>query len=203
MPACARQESPNNDRDPPPRRDPRRSWATRGLWVRMRRLAQRADNADVRDRLRLPRSGRSDSGCPLHVDSSRPFLRGAALTASLGASGAGFAASGAAGMAMGALSPAVGYLAKKAADRMTTGAMDRLGDLGAVGGNASALQAPLNAVQRAARSATAPLSAAITNAGILASLGRSEPDSRAAALSELLSKYNPPEDDGLGATFAQ
>jgi hypothetical protein len=118
--------------------------------------------------------------------------------AGLGASGAGFAAGGAPGMAMGALSPVVGYLAKKTADRMTAGAMDRLGDLARVGGNASALQAPLNAVQRAARSAAAPLSAAITNAGILASLGRVEPDSRAAALSELLSKYSPPA-DGLGA----
>ena len=42
MSACARQESPNNDRDPPPRRDPRRSWATRGSWVRMRRAASAA-----------------------------------------------------------------------------------------------------------------------------------------------------------------
>ena len=143
--------------------------------------------------------------CPLNVDTSRPApsSNGVALMAGLGASGAGFAAGGAPGAAMGALSPVVGYLAKKAADRMTTGAMDRLGDLARVGGNASALQAPLNAVQSAARSAAAPVSAAITNAGILASLGRAQPDSRAAALSELLSKYNAPPTDGLGATFAQ
>jgi hypothetical protein len=129
--------------------------------------------------------------------------RRVALMAGLGANGAGFAAGGAPGMAMGALSPAVGYLAKKAADRITTGAMDRLGDLARVGGNASALQAPLNAVQSAARSATAPLSAAIRNAAILASLGRVEPDSRSAALAELLSKYSPPPSEGLGATFAR
>ena len=70
---------------------------------------------------------------------------------------------------IGRTSPAVGRPRQKAADRMTTGAMDRLGDLARVGGNASALQAPLNAAQSAARSATAPVSAAITNAGILAS----------------------------------
>jgi hypothetical protein len=63
-----------------------------------------------------------------------------------GARGAGFAAGGAPGIAMGALSPAVGYLAKKASDRMTTGAMDRLGDLVRVGGKASTLRVPLNAV---------------------------------------------------------
>jgi hypothetical protein len=92
-----------------------------------------------------------------------PSSNGVALMAGLGASGAGFAAGGAPGMAVGAFSPAVGYLAKKAADRITTGAMDRLGDLARVGGDASALQAPLNAVQSAARSAAAPVSAAITN----------------------------------------
>jgi hypothetical protein len=130
-----------------------------------------------------------------------PSSNGVALMAGLGASGAGFAAGGAPGMAVGAFSPAVGYLAKKAADRITTGAMDRLGDLARVGGDASALQAPLNAVQSAARSAAAPVSAAITNLGILSSLGRAEPDSRAASLAELLAKYNPPagrRGDGRG-----
>jgi hypothetical protein len=61
----------------------------------------------------------------------------------------------------------------------------------------------LNAVQSAARSATAPISAAIRNLGIAASIARAEPDSRAAALADLLSKYSPPADDGLGAAFAQ
>ena len=89
---------------------------------------------------------------------------------------------------------------------MTTGAMDRLGDLARVGGQCFALQAPLNAAQSAARAATAPISRAITNAGILASLGRAEPDSRAASLVELLAKYvrqpmmhweRPSRNDGL------
>jgi len=88
---------------------------------------------------------------------------------------------------------------------MTMGAMDRLGDLARAGGNASALQAPLNAVQSTARAATAPMSAAIMNAGILASLGGVEPDSRAASLAELFSKYSPPADgaEGVGAAFEQ
>jgi hypothetical protein len=56
-------------------------------------------------------------------------------------------------------------------------------------------------VQSAARAAPAPLSAAITNMGILASVGRVEPDS--AALADLLSKYSPPTDgEGMGAAFA-
>ena len=55
------------------------------------------------------------------------------LLTGLGAGGAGFAAGGAPGMAMGACRGRR-YLAKKAADRMTTGAMDRLGDLARVAG---------------------------------------------------------------------
>ena len=133
-----------------------------------------------------------------------PTGNSVSLLTGLGTGDAGFAAAGLPGLALGALPSAVGYLAKGASDRMTTGAMDRLGDLARVGGNASALQAPLNAVQSAARSAAALVSAAITNAGILASLGRTEPDSRAASLAELLSKYSPPPDgEGMGAAFAE
>ena len=105
-------------------------------------------------------------------------------------------------MAVGAFSPAVGYLAKKAADRMTTGAMDRLGDLARVGGNASALQAPLNAVQSAARSGLAGQRGNHEHGNSLVAWASRARFARG-LLAELLTKYNPPADgEGMGAAFA-
>ena len=109
------------------------------VWDRIRVVFRHPDPFTEKPDAGRPSPLSAGLGFPKFATPFMPRTAPALRSAHGRASGAGFAAGGAPGMAVGALSPVVGYLAKKAADRMTTGAMDRLGDLARVGGNASAL----------------------------------------------------------------
>jgi hypothetical protein len=107
--------------------------------------------------------------------------------------------------------PAIGYAAKTAADKSAVRGMTALGDLVRSGGDASAVAPPQNIVQQGARAANWPLSAGALN-GILsllapgpaASVARAEPDSRAAALADTLTRArNGVAPSGVGAVFAR
>ena len=105
-------------------------------------------------------------------------------------------------MAMGALSPAVGYLAKKAADRMTTGAMDRLGDLRA---SAERFGASGSTKRGAKRGAIGNGAAQRSNHERRNSrVARRDPSrTRALRRSPSSCRSTIRRRDGLGATFAQ